>query len=87
MAARIAAIAASRCAAPRLTSPTIPLGATMTKTINSSPTISRFSAEEIVTVATCWIVPSRIAPITGPIQLVMPPISGIATAVDRIGRG
>src|SRR5271167_441292 len=61
------------------TSPTMPLGAMITKAINRTPTIKRFSAEEIVTVASCWIVPSRTAPITGPIQLVMPPISGIAT--------
>ena len=33
----------------------------------------------MVTVASCWIVPNRIEPITGPIQLVMPPITGIAT--------
>src|SRR6516225_6729905 len=61
------------------TSPTMPLGAMITKAISSRPTISKFSAEEIVTVASCWIVPNRTAPITGPTQLVMPPISGIAT--------
>src|SRR5580704_8571142 len=61
------------------TSPTMPLGAMMTNRISNTPTISRFKAEEIVTVANCWIVPSRIEPITGPIQLVMPPITGIAT--------
>src|SRR5580704_1851280 len=61
------------------TSPTMPLGAMMTNRISSTPTISRFKAEEIVTVASCWIVPSRIEPMTGPIQLVMPPITGIAT--------
>src|SRR5579862_8690204 len=61
------------------TSPMRPRGAMMTKKISSSPTISRFSAEEIVTVATCWMVPRRIAPITGPTQLVIPPITGIAT--------
>src|SRR6516162_5002344 len=60
-------------------SPTMPLGAMMTKAISNRPTIKRLSAEEIVTVASCWIVPSRIAPITGPAQLVMPPINGIAT--------
>ena len=57
----------------------MPLGAMITKTISRTPTINRLSAEEIVTVASCWIVPSNIAPITGPIQLVMPPITGIAT--------
>src|SRR5205814_6949924 len=61
------------------TKPTMPLGAMTTKTISRTPTISRLSAEEIVTVASCWIVPSNTAPITGPIQLVMPPIIGIAT--------
>src|SRR6516162_3668058 len=61
------------------TSPTMPLGAMITKAIRSRPTISRFNADEIVTVASCWIVPNRIAPITGPTQLVMPPINGIAT--------
>src|SRR5262249_37496867 len=40
------------------TSPTMPLGAITTNTISSTPTISRFSADEIVTVASCWIVPS-----------------------------
>ena len=40
--------------------------------------MSRFTAEEMVTVATCWIVPSSSAPITGPIQVVVPPTSGMA---------
>ena len=57
----------------------MPFGATMTKPTSSRPTISRLSADEIVTVATCCSVPSRIAPITGPTQLVVPPIIGIAT--------
>src|SRR6202022_3736498 len=61
------------------TKPTMPLGAMTTKTISRTPTISRLSAEGIVTVASCWIVPSNTAPITGPSQLVMPPIIGIAT--------
>src|SRR5579875_922206 len=62
-----------------VTSPTMPLGAMITKAINSKPTIIRLSADEIVTVASCCTVPSRTAPITGPVQLVVPPISGIAT--------
>src|SRR5262245_26385570 len=37
--------------------PTMPLGATITKPISSKPTMSRFTAEEIVTVATCCSVP------------------------------
>src|SRR3984893_11855590 len=61
------------------TSPTMPLGAIITNTIKRTPTISRFSADEIVTVASCWMVPSSTAPTIGPTQLVMPPIIGIAT--------
>src|SRR5215471_3909893 len=61
------------------TSPTMPLGAMTTKPMSRTPTISRLRAEEIVTVANCWIVPSSTAPMIGPIQLVMPPIIGIAT--------
>src|ERR1700674_4119013 len=63
------------CASTR---PTMPFGAMITKATSRSPTISRFTADEMVTVATCWMVPSRMAPINGPIQLVVPPISGIA---------
>src|SRR5207249_11094585 len=59
--------------------PMIPFGAIMTKRIRRMPTINRLSAEEIVTVASCWIVPSRTAPMIGPTQLVMPPMTGIAT--------
>src|SRR5437667_675759 len=61
------------------TSPTMPLGAMTTKRISSTPTINRLSAEEIVTVASCWMVPSSTAPMIGPTQLVIPPIIGIAT--------
>src|SRR6266436_5362149 len=61
------------------TSPTMPLGAMTTKRISRTPTINRLSAEEIVTVASCWMVPSNTAPMIGPTQLVMPPIIGIAT--------
>src|SRR2546430_8051848 len=52
------------CALPILT----------TKRISSTPTIRRLSAEEIVTVANCWMVPSSTAPMIGPTQLVIPPI-------------
>ena len=45
---------------------------------SSTPTISRLTAEEIVTVATCCSVPRSIAPISGPSQVVVPPISGMA---------
>ena len=44
----------------------MPLGAMMTKATSSRPTISRLTAEEIVTVAICCSEPSRIAPISGP---------------------
>src|SRR5262249_8829700 len=40
------------------TSPTMPLGATITKPINSSPPSSRLTADEIVTLAICCKVPS-----------------------------
>src|SRR6476646_3984363 len=60
------------------TSPTMPFGAMMTKATSSSPTMSRLTAEEMVTVAICCKDPSRIAPIRGPTQLVVPPIIGMA---------
>ena len=50
----------------------------MTKPTSSRPTISRFTAEEMVTVASCCSEPSRIAPISGPTQLVVPPIIDMA---------
>src|ERR1044072_3669514 len=60
------------------TSPTMPFGAMMTKATSSSPTMSRLTADEMVTVAICCKDPSRIAPIRGPTQLVVPPIIGMA---------
>ena len=56
----------------------MPLGATMTKPTSSRPTISRLTADEMVTVATCCSVPSSSAPTSGPTQLVVPPIIGMA---------
>ena len=56
----------------------MPFGATMTKPISSRPTMSRLTTEEMVTVATCCSVPSRMAPISGPTQDVVPPIIGMA---------
>ena len=56
----------------------MPFGATMTKPISIRPTMSRLPTEEMVTVATCCSVPSRMAPISGPTQLVVPPIIGMA---------
>src|SRR5262249_22632630 len=69
--------ARSRCTSRR-TSPTRPSGARMTKATRTTPTISRFKAEEMVTVAVCWAAPSKMAPTTGPSQVVVPPIMGIA---------
>ncbi len=60
------------------TSPTMPFGAMITKPTSSRPTIRRLTADEMVTVASCCSVPSRIAPTSGPTQLVVPPIIGIA---------
>src|SRR5882757_1357398 len=61
-----------------VTRPTRPFGAMITNTTSSTPTISRFTADEIVTVATCCTIPSSSAPTSGPIQLPVPPIIGIA---------
>src|SRR5215471_963536 len=60
------------------TKPTRPFGAITTKATNNRPTISRFTAEEMVTVAICCSEPSRIAPTKGPTQLVVPPMIGMA---------
>src|SRR2546430_3256474 len=64
----------------RRTSPRMPSGASTTKATSTTPTMNRFISEEIVTVASCCAVPSSTAPITGPTQLVVPPIIGIASA-------
>src|SRR6266702_3878406 len=69
------------------TQPMMPFGASVTKSTSSTPTIRRFHAEETVTCTSCCTVPSSTAPISGPIQLIMPPISGMAmllTAYDRL---
>src|ERR1039458_1710160 len=68
------------------TSPTRPLGAMMTKATSSRPTISRFTAEEMVTVAICCSEPSRMVPTSGPIQLVVPPIIGMAIELTAYSR-
>src|SRR5262249_3159794 len=60
------------------TRPTMPFGAMMTNRISSAPTTSTFTELEIVTVTYCCSEPSRIAPISGPTQLVVPPIIGRA---------
>ena len=64
----------------------MPFGATMTKPTSSSPTMRRFTAEEMVTVAICCSEPSRIAPISGPTQLVVPPIIGMAMELTAYSR-
>src|SRR5262249_41501014 len=59
------------CWTYRCTSPTIPFGAMMTKATRTQPTIRRLTADEIVTVASCCSEPSRMAPTSGPTQLVV----------------
>src|SRR5262249_21529620 len=59
-------------------SPTMPFGAITTKMTRRQPTIRRLTADEIVTVAICCNDPSSNAPISGPTQLVVPPINGMA---------
>src|SRR5205823_547339 len=69
------------------THPMIPFGASVTNATSSTPTISRFHADEMVTCTICCTEPRSTAPITGPTQLIMPPISGIAmlfTAYERL---
>src|SRR5690606_36972914 len=70
-----------------LTTPMTPFGATVMNTTSTTPTINRLRAEEIVTVAICWNVPSSSAPMTGPSHVAVPPINGMAialTAIDRL---
>jgi hypothetical protein len=64
-----------------------PSGARTTKATSTTPTMNRFISDEIVTVASCWAVPSRTAPITGPTQLVVPPIIGMASAFTAVVEG
>src|SRR5664279_2183457 len=68
------------------TSPTRPLGAMMTKATSIRPTISRLTAEDMVTVAYCCSEPSRMVPTSGPIQLVVPPIIGMAIELTAYSR-
>src|SRR4029077_12764594 len=69
-----------QCPRSRRTRPRMPSGARTTKATSTTPTMKRFISEEMVTVASCEAVPSRTAPITGPTQLVVPPIICIASA-------
>ena len=50
----------------------------MTNATSRTPETSRLTAEEIVTVTYCCSVPSSSEPISGPTQVVVPPIIGIA---------
>ena len=56
----------------------MPFGASMTKPTNKTPTTMRLISDEIVTAATCCTVASSTAPISGPSQVVVPPIIAIA---------
>ena len=64
----------------------MPFGAMITKATSIRPTISRLTAEEMVTVAYCCAEPSRMAPTSGPIQLVVPPIIGMAIELTAYSR-
>src|SRR6516165_12089477 len=60
-------------------SPIRPFGATITNNTSMMPSTSTLISEEIVTASSCCVVPSRIAPSTGPIQCAVPPINDIAS--------
>jgi hypothetical protein len=64
----------------------MPCGATMMNATSSTPTIRTLISDEIVTVATSWIDPSRRAPTTGPYQVALPLIIGMAIALTAITR-
>src|SRR5208283_788654 len=68
------------------TMPTTPLGARVKKTTSKIPTMKRFAADEIVTVNICWAEPSKIAPMTGPHQVAVPPTKGMAMEFTAIAR-
>src|SRR5262249_45165541 len=59
--------------------PMIPSGAPTPNRTSITPRISRFTSEEMVTVSNCCVVLSRIAPMIGPDQCAVPPISDIAS--------
>src|SRR5689334_11410314 len=61
--------------------PTMPCGASTTKPTSRRPVISTLTAEDMVTLTYCWSPPTRTAPTTGPIQLDVPPINGMAMAL------
>src|SRR5262249_16067220 len=68
------------------TRPISPFGAMTTNATTSRPTISKFTAEEMVTVATYCSEPSRTAPTNGPPQRVIPPMIGIAIELTAYSR-
>ena len=57
----------------------IPSGATTTKSTSITPSTSTLTSDEMVTVSNCCVVPNRIAPMIGPAQCAVPPISDIAS--------
>ena len=64
----------------------MPLGAITTKITSSSPTISTLTELEIVTVMYCCRLPSTIAPISGPSQVAVPPMIGMAIELTAYSR-
>jgi hypothetical protein len=56
----------------------MPLGASVTNSTSSTPTINRFQADDTVTCTSCCTLPSSTAPMSGPTQLIVPPIKGMA---------
>src|ERR1700722_722778 len=65
-----------------LARPSKPSGARATNPISTRPTINRLISEGMVTVAACSTPLKSSAPMTGPVQLRVPPISGIASALS-----
>src|SRR5690349_1526805 len=64
-----------------LNRPMMPCGARITKPTSRRPVISTLTADEMVTLTYCWSPPTRTAPTTGPTQLDVPPINGMAMAL------
>ena len=58
----------------------MPSGRATTNSTSMTPSTSTFTSDEMVTVSSCCVVPSRIAPRTGPVQCAVPPISDMASA-------
>src|SRR5271168_3993863 len=60
---------------PRRNSPMMPSGAATTNSTSMTPSTSTFTSEDMVTARSCWVTPSTMAPITGPIQCEVPQIN------------